>query len=371
MFKNLLLTIAVTCFFTVSPVQAELPQTKIKVGIILPLSGSLSAYGAASRNGLQLAVNDNPEGFNDIEFFYEDSAYEGKKSVSSFHKLINIDKADLIYIWGDTPSASIAPIVKQKKIPTVVISTDSTLNVDNRWVITFQSGMDEFGRILSSHLIQSHIEKIAIIKTSLPYYLGMVDSLNRHKGDNIKIVFSQEVNPDEMDFKSIITKLKNVSPSEIGAFLLPGQIAQFYKQASDQGLKFKGFGTEDLATRTEIDAVPQLLEGAVFPGNHVSDSFSQKYVDKFHDDSHLAHAGYAYEFGRLLPVIFQEAGQKNMSNDSILNAFAVAQVGEGPLGLTSIDINSSGAIAFKFPVVMRTIYKGHAKDTLAVLPNSR
>ena len=351
-----------SCLLSSAPTTVFSDNLHLKVGIILPMSGSLSAYGTAVRQGLQLAAKEFPTEFSQIEFIYEDSAYEGKKTVSAFQKLVSTDHINLAFVWGNTPSASIAPLAKQKKVPLVAISTDSSLNLDNKWVIAFQSTMSEFGRVLAAYLKQKKLEKIAIIKTSLPYYLSMVDQLNQFSGAELKPVFSQEVIPDEMNFKTIITKMRESNPMAIGVFLMPGQISQFYKQAAEQGLSSLSFGSEDISARTEIDAVPMQLEGAVFPGTQVTPEFSEIYIEDFQDDSHIAHAGYVYEFGRMLPAIVNRAKAAAFSNEALLNSFSTIQITPGALGEFVREVHASGSVSFTFPVVMRTIYKGHAKD---------
>jgi len=43
-----------------------LDQEKLKVGVILPLTGPLAEYGMAARNGIELARKEYPELFHDL-----------------------------------------------------------------------------------------------------------------------------------------------------------------------------------------------------------------------------------------------------------------------------------------------------------------
>ena len=109
----------------------------------------------------------------------------------------------------------------------------------------------------------------------------------------------------------------------------PGQISEFCKQASQVGLRVNIFGREDLATRAEIDQVPASLEGAVFPGNHVSDDFFAAYVTQHQDDSHIAQAAYSYEFARLLPLLLKELDSKPATNQAIISGLTKMRIAEG------------------------------------------
>lgn len=123
------------------------------------------------------------------------------------------------------------------------------------------------------------------------------------------------------------------------------------------------FGTEDLATRAEIDKVPALLEGAVFPGNHVSDKFLESYVSKYNDDSRIAHAAYSYEFAKYLPALLGELNGASLSNETIRSGLSSMKTVDGVLGHVERLKGPHGELAFSFPVVMRTIFQGRATDS--------
>jgi ABC-type branched-subunit amino acid transport system substrate-binding protein len=69
---------------------------KLKVGLVLPLTGKAADYGFAIKNCIDLAQRDRPELFNNITFIYEDAAYEPRLAVSSLNKLNNIYYSSLI-----------------------------------------------------------------------------------------------------------------------------------------------------------------------------------------------------------------------------------------------------------------------------------
>ena len=63
---------------------------KIKIGVILPLSGNVSAYGEDVRDAL-LFANENLAG-GKFEFIFEDDHCNGKEAVTAAAKLISQDK---------------------------------------------------------------------------------------------------------------------------------------------------------------------------------------------------------------------------------------------------------------------------------------
>ena len=47
----------------------------LKVGIILPLSGALSVFGIAIRNGIEQALEEIPDARKSLQISYEDGRY--------------------------------------------------------------------------------------------------------------------------------------------------------------------------------------------------------------------------------------------------------------------------------------------------------
>jgi ABC-type branched-subunit amino acid transport system substrate-binding protein len=110
MIRSLFITSFVTVLAIVSRVsEAQTSETStapptLKVGMIVPLAGNLSAYGVAARQGFQLAVKQAPNDFQGIEVLYDDSRYDGGTSISAFRSLTKLQHVDLVYVRGNLPS---------------------------------------------------------------------------------------------------------------------------------------------------------------------------------------------------------------------------------------------------------------------------
>jgi outer membrane PBP1 activator LpoA protein len=64
-------------------------KQNFKVGIILPLSGPVASMGNAVKDGIDLYLNENDHLKSSI--ILEDGRYDGKTTISAFHKLTKID----------------------------------------------------------------------------------------------------------------------------------------------------------------------------------------------------------------------------------------------------------------------------------------
>lgn len=117
------------------------PDAKIKVGVILPLSGQYgAAFGESVRNSMQMSFN-NLEDKN-IELIFEDGQFDSAKALSAYNKLQSVDNVDII-IGLDSPTLeTIKPIVNKSDELLLTVGNEATVEADNVFeVIPWAAGL--------------------------------------------------------------------------------------------------------------------------------------------------------------------------------------------------------------------------------------
>src|SRR5437899_748146 len=86
---------ATLALFATAPAAA---QQKIKVGLMLPYTGTYAALGTAITNGFKLAINESGGKFggHEIEYFTVDDESEPAKAPDNVNKLIKRDNVDVV-----------------------------------------------------------------------------------------------------------------------------------------------------------------------------------------------------------------------------------------------------------------------------------
>lgn len=92
-----------------------------KIGAILAMTGSGAWYGKVMSQGILLAMDEfnSKGGINGIKFklvVQDHESGKGAAAVSGFNKLVNIDKVPFSFTSYSTPTLSIVPIAKEKKV---------------------------------------------------------------------------------------------------------------------------------------------------------------------------------------------------------------------------------------------------------------
>ncbi|MEZ4754411.1 MAG: ABC transporter substrate-binding protein [Bdellovibrionota bacterium] len=126
-------------------------NAEILVGVSAPLSGDVGEYGNAVRNGIELARKENLENKN-VKFFFEDNKFSASATISVFNKLVNYNKVQLIYNWGEMPLQAVAPIAEQRKIPIVAMSLDPEPILDKKYIIGSINHSTQFAKLVTDYL---------------------------------------------------------------------------------------------------------------------------------------------------------------------------------------------------------------------------
>ncbi|HWD34563.1 MAG TPA: ABC transporter substrate-binding protein, partial [Casimicrobiaceae bacterium] len=100
-------------------------QSKIKVGFMLPYTGTYAALGNAIENGFKLYVQEQGGklGGREIEYFKVDDESEPSKAVDNMNKLVKRDNVDVVV--GTVHSGVVMAMAKVAK------DTDTLLVIPN------------------------------------------------------------------------------------------------------------------------------------------------------------------------------------------------------------------------------------------------
>lgn len=333
----------------------EASTGSFSVGLLLPLTGPLAEYGVAVQNGIAMAKEAAPEKFKHCAFHAEDHAYLPKNAVSQFQKLRGVDRVHLIYGWGGPPSEAVAPLAEKFRIPAVFWSADPKISENRKFVLRFTNRGSEYGQPLAKALAAAGAKRLGIVRAENQYLniilAGLKESLS--EGQTLDIIDSYE--PSASDFRSSVSKLRGDRFDAVGVFLISGQVSQFYRQAVEQKLIFKSFGTDFFESQTEVKNANGGMNGAIYANNDVSPAFRSAYEKKFGNDLQIGHAGNGYDFANLVCDLFASAPDTGRTPDAILTSLANVRGAHGVLGDFSFVEAPGGDKYFRFPVVMKKI----------------
>lgn len=334
--------------------QCRAEQPPLKVGVILSLSGPTAEYGEALRRGIQLGVAHYPEAKRKFQFIFEDAEYSPTKAVQAFHKLAELDKVDLVYVWGVSFCEAIAPLAERRRMPTVAQCISPTVSAKRRYVIRFMNQTNEYVDMLLSEIQARGWKRLGIVITENPYLEEMYNALKERASKNIQIELIDRYQIHQNDFRSTVAKLHQSRYDSIGVFLAAGQISKFYLQMREARLNMASFGSNFFDSYSELEMAGGAMDGAIFANNYVAPIFAAEYFGTYNDLSQVQWAALSYEFVKHL------AGIKSLTRNSLIQDIARPPISSGALGAGRL-ITTNYSHAIEFPLVIKEV---HGTDTL-------
>jgi branched-chain amino acid transport system substrate-binding protein len=226
---------------TVATAAAE--DQKVKIGLIVTLSGPPAVLGTQIRNGFQLALNNlgGKLGGREAELLVQDDELKPDVAVNKVKAFVERDKVD--FIVGPVFSNILLAIMKPAtESGTFLISPNAgTSNFagkecnSNFFVTSYQN--DQAHEVLGKYAEDSGVKKAFLMA---PNYQAGKDALNgfKHyfKGEAVDEVY---VPLGQLDYSAELSRIASAKPDAIFVFLPGGMGVNFVKQFRQAGLADK------------------------------------------------------------------------------------------------------------------------------------
>ncbi len=295
----------------------------VKIGVIAPLSGDLSALGEGIQHSVELAVKQANDTNAIPGWKIEVSAVddEGKAEVgkNASTKLAGDDKViGVVGNLNSSVSQQTQPVFAAAKItqispantnPSLTIGADAK-NPKRAYPTYFRTCTTDAvqGPFAAQYLASKGITKVATIHDKKTYGQGLVDAFTTEfKKSGGTVVAAETINPDESNYQAVVSKVAPSAPQAIyygGEFPQAGPLSLQMKSAGlnvplmgGDGIydpKFITLGgansTNDLATSV----------GAPTESSEAGKKFLADYQAAGYSDPAAAYGGYSYDAAKAL-----------------------------------------------------------------------
>src|SRR5258707_12968201 len=328
-------------------VGAATAQEPLKIGLIQSMTGAFNTVGKAAVNGARLYIQQHGDTVagRKIQLIVKDDATSPEAAKRLAQELIVNDKVAIIGA-GITPSAlTIAPLVTEAKIPTVVMVSGASITVDRSpYMVRTSFTLGQSSAVIADWATQNGAKKIVtIVDDWAPGLEAEAAFKDRISKGGVQILESMRVPLANPDFAPFLQRARDLGPDTL--FVFPAnQEAIFGKQFLERGLDKSGIrlvGTGDL---TDDDELPGMTDAAlgIITAHHYSalhdSQLNRTFVEAFQAaygrrPNYHSVAGYDG-----MHLIYE--GLKKTSGNVDGNALVAAMKGmswESPRGPISID----------------------------------
>jgi branched-chain amino acid transport system substrate-binding protein len=329
------MVVALAAVVALVPVMAPAPawaQGTIKVGIVLPLTGSEAKFGEIEKQSFDLALEEinNAGGINGkkLELLIEDDTSRPEVGRSVAEKLITKDKVVMLGGgYSSSVTAGLAGVAQQNHIP-FLINTGSADEITQKgWDYVFRlnppasqyaSGVETFlSKVIKPKTVVILHENSMFGTSSAKSFTKSCDKLG------FKVLLTQGYEAGGIDFKPLLIKVKELNPDIVYMVSYVMDASLLMRQSRELKLTPKlfigggaGFTLPEFAQNAGVaaeDVISATLWHEVLPLPGAMDYF-KKFKAKYNKDTEY-HGAEAYAAAHVIADVLKRT--KSLSPDDI------------------------------------------------------
>jgi branched-chain amino acid transport system substrate-binding protein len=252
---------------------AAAAQDTVKIGLVMPLTGTLGAAGQETVAGAKLYMTEHGDTVagKTIELIIRDDASVPDNAKRLAQDLVVTDKVAILGS-GSTPSSlSIAPISAAGKIPTVVmISGTSVVTERSPYFVRTSFTLGQQAGIIADWALKNGSRKaVSVLSDYAPgAEAGKVFEQHFTAGGG-QVLDTLKVPLASPDFAPFLQRAHDLQPDTLFAFVPAGQAGPLARQFAERGLDKSGIkliGPGDIVDDNDLPTTGDALLGVVTAG---------------------------------------------------------------------------------------------------------
>ena len=249
---------------------AAAAEEPIKIGLIQSMTGALNTIGKAVVNGARLYVHQHGDTVagRKIDLIVKDDASLPDVAKRMAQELIVNDKVAVVGA-GSTPSAlTIAPLVTEAKIPTLLMVSGASITVERSpYMVRTGFTLGQSAAVIADWAAQNGAKKIVtVVNDWAPGLEAEAVFKNRVSNSSAQIVESIRVPLANPDFAPFLQRARDLRPDSLFAFFPSSQAGIFAKQFVERGMDKSGIrllGPGDITDDDELPGMTDAMLGIV------------------------------------------------------------------------------------------------------------
>ncbi len=371
---------------------ASLPaicQNTVKVGIILPLTGSQAAFGEALKTGYLIAVDEINAGSGvlgkKVELDFYDDQSKPDQAVQGVSKLVDQDRVSILLgSFSSESTKAMIPAVTLRQVPLIIpaANADNVMETKSPWVFRICAGAADYARATLAFLKDNGAPKtIAIVYENTNFGQAAMQAMAAAaSAAGMKVVASESYEAKSPDYRAVLRRVKQANPDVVYfcSYLLDATTLMRQSQEIDLNPRYftsagTGFATFEFPTAKGAGknaeytfSVSQWLPTVRWKG---SKEFDAEYFKRYH--SHPTHHPmFAYATLHAAARAINDA--KALDSARIRDAIRNLNLPMTPFGPVKFEANGQN----RHPVMVtqvqegqyRIVYPPDAADAKPIVP---
>lgn len=331
-----------------APMGAAMAQQSgpVKVGVLLPYTGTYAALGEAITNGMKMAIEQaggGKLGGRDVEYVIVDSEADPGKAVGNMQKLVSGANVDVVIgpVHSGVGMAAVR-VARESGVPLIITNAGfnaatGQLCAPNIFRTSFTSWQTAYP--MGQVAFDKGYKNVATITWRYGFGTESVDAFKEgFEKAGGKVVKEIYLPFPEVEFQAQLTEISSIKPDAVFAFFAGGGAVKFVRDYAAAGLKDSipligsGFVTDGTlqAQGEAADGMLTTLHYADDLDNPVNKKFMADYQAQFGKVADV-YAVQGYDAGLLLVQSLAEVKGNTKDRDAWLKAMAGQRI-DSPRG---------------------------------------
>jgi ABC-type branched-subunit amino acid transport system substrate-binding protein len=312
----------------------------IKIGAILPLTGSGASYGVWMKGGTEIAVEEiNAAGGiagRKLEAIFEDHAADASKAVNAMRRLVEVEKVPFTLTSYSSPTLAVQPIGAQHKV-VMMNGGGQSDNLANREYLynNIPVVSNEVGVLADWLAKEKNLKSAVVILANDEAGRNAAKSFrDRYGAAGGRVLAEEQIALDGTDFRAQLAKLKARGGEVLFISSYGRNVAIVADQARELGIALP-------MAATSWVQVPEVLKSKGAEGMittklpfDATSPFAKKFKDKYGVDAGFFAVQYysgTKIFARAAEEAMKKAGGK-LDGEGVKNAIESIKAFETPSG---------------------------------------
>ena len=333
----------------VSPAAWAQDDGRLRIGLLLPLTGPFASTGKQMDSAIKLFMAQNGDSVagRKLELIVKDDTGSPDVARRLAQEMIVNDKVQVIAGFGLTPLAmTVAPLATQAKLPMIVMgAATSSITEASPFIVRSSFTVPQVVTVLADWALKNNVKRVVSLVTD---YAPGVDSeryfSQRFTAAGGQVIESLRVPLRSPDFAPFLQKVRDAKPDALFAFVPAGQGSTLMKQFTERGLDKAGIRLIAEGSVTDDDIVNTMGEVAlgVVTTHHYSAAHNTPANKAFVDAFAKANGGLRPNFMAVgaydgMRLIVEAAKKTRGAGGEAMVEAMKGQSFESPRGPISID----------------------------------
>ncbi len=265
---------------------------EVKIGVVLPLTGPIAAFGQTSKGGLDIAYEQNHKLKNgdDVKLVVLDDRGDKVEAATAVKRLL--DKDGVSVILGEVASSNsmaMAPVAERAKTPMITHASTNPRVTKGKKYVTRACFIDPFqGAVMAKYALDNGMKKAVVVTDAKQdYSVGLSKAFKKaYTKNGGKILKTVLINSGDKDFNAQVATIKQSNPDIIAFTGYYPEAALMVKQARAMGVKAPFIGADGVGFPELVKIGGKAAEGFMYT-DHFNEAAAtspeaKAYVKAFH-----------------------------------------------------------------------------------------